>query len=476
MKRIISSILALVFVLTALSALAPSISAESGTISESEAKELVEKAYQFFLDAQIDGFAENLIDHQSKDVCEIYNSELGRTLVYHPVDESKLPGGSYSAMCKLAKEIYTEEIAEHAYQDSASSLGLYQIQMYYVAENGKVYGQGQRDYAGYDVHVSIENRNYYDSLTDGEIQLKIISGDSKKASAIITVGFYYADAPRPYYHEAVECKFENTADGWRIAESEYSVLLATSTSGLSTYRQTHPEIVNPEVYKLIDAEAKYAIDDLVMNFVVEMYCNYYQRYVDYSKREQKEVKEIVKEIIASDGSKSTMRYVEYLPNIGIENIGWAYFTDEFYESFLTKAYHNNAFDMFITEGDTTYMAVIEGADALSFVYDPQQVVVRVIESTDKEATALVYCELKNDGETIPIYVKCRFERFNTFVQWSITDSPFVDMLTSADGFEYTVGEAPETGDRALDTVAVCLALASLALAAVALVRRRREQF
>lgn len=47
MKKLISTILVLAFVLAALSALTPSISAKSATISEREARELVERAYQF---------------------------------------------------------------------------------------------------------------------------------------------------------------------------------------------------------------------------------------------------------------------------------------------------------------------------------------------------------------------------------------------------------------------------------------------
>jgi hypothetical protein len=82
--------------------------------------------------------------------------------------------------------------------------------------------------------------------------------------------------------------------------------------------------------------------------------------------------------------------------------------------------------------------------------------------------------LKKDGGVIPIYVECKFERFTTTIQWHFADSAFVDMVTSAEGFEYTVGEAPATGDNAFDTIALCLGGISIIISALCLVRRKRE--
>ena len=80
--------------------------------------------------------------------------------------------------------------------------------------------------------------------------------------------------------------------------------------------------------------------------------------------------------------------------------------------------------------------------------------------------------MKKDGKVIPIYVECKFEK--GYERWYIAESDFVDMLTSADGFEYTVGEAPATGDRALDTIVLCLGGMAIVMSALCLVRRRRE--
>ncbi len=467
MKKLLSITLTLAFVLAALSTLAPLTSAKSATISEREAEELVKRAYQFFCDARVDDWDDNLVDYKSEDVCEIYVPRIDRTLTYRPVDESKLPGGSYSAMCETAKDIYTAEIAEQAYWCSVAG---HDLPMYHVAENGKVYGQGLKDNSSLNLYIYTPSLKYNRS-SEGEVQLCVISGDSKSAAAIITMSFYWADGPRSSFCEAVECKFENTSRGWRIAESEFSLLLSSSKTVLDDYRKANPEKVNPEVLKLTDAEAKDTVDEAVMDYMIEMYCGYYERYLDYVKHEQKEVKEIVKEITASDGSKRAVKYVE---NIGIDDYAVLYFTDDVAESFMTKAYHNNDLDMFITEGGTEYLAYIDGADDLSFVYDPNDAVVEVIESTDKEATARVYCGLKKDGKVIPIYVECKFEKDERNSRWYISESAFVDMLTSADEFDYTVGEAPDTGDRAFDTLALCLGGIAIIMSALYLVRRKRE--
>ncbi len=472
MKKLISMILTLAFVLAALSAITPSISAKSVTISESEAEELVKRAYQFFCDARVDDWDDNLVDYKSEDICEIYISHIDETLIYRPVDESKLPGGSYSAMCEAAKEIYTERIAERAYQFSGASPGgvTYDLPMYHIAASGKVYGYGLKDNSSHNLYIYTPSLKYNRS-SEGEVQLCVISGDSKNATALITMSFYWADGPRSSFFEAVECKFENTSCGWRIAESEFSLLLSSSKTVLDDYRKTNPEKINPEVLKLTDAEAKDTVDETVMDCLIEMYCGYYERYLDYVKREQKEVKEFVKEITASDGSKRTVKYVE---NIGIDDFAAFYFTDDVAESFMTKAYHNNDLDMFITEGGTEYLAYIDGADDLSFVYDPNDVVVEVVESTDKEATARVYCGLKKYGKVIPIYVECKFENDERNSRWYISESAFVDMVTSADGFEYTVGEAPKTGDAAYNTLALCLGGIAIIISALCLVCRKRE--
>jgi hypothetical protein len=48
------------------------------------------------------------------------------------------------------------------------------------------------------------------------------------------------------------------------------------------------------------------------------------------------------------------------------------------------------------------------------------------------------------------------------------------MVTSADDFEYTVAEAPATGDNAFDKISVCLGGMAIVMSVLCLVRRKRE--
>ncbi|MBQ1194992.1 MAG: hypothetical protein IIX44_01985 [Clostridia bacterium] len=466
MKKLMSTILVFAFILAALSALAPSISAKSATISESEARELVVQASDFFYDTRVEGYNEDFVDRKSEDRRKVHYPEYDLNVTYLPVYETKLPGGSYSAMCELAKTIYAGDAASDSY-----SLGMYYIfdgndqnvikyPNFYIDDRGNVFANHFLEYG-------------YISVREDTVNLvSNIRGDSSEASAIIAIRSYWADGPRPYYHYPVECKFVNTDDGWRIAESEFSILFATNKDYLDAYREANPEKVNPDALKFTAAEAKYLVDLTVTDCLIDYYVGYYERYLEYVQRKKLEVNEIVKEVTNPDGSKSAVKYVEDIEYIGTDGYAGIFLTEEASESFMKKVYYNNDFDNFITEGNTQYMAYLDGADDLSFVYDPNEVVVEVIESTDKEATARVYCGLKRDGKVIPIYIECKFEK--EYSRWYIAESDFVDMLTSADGFEYTVGEAPATGDRAFDTLTLCLGGMAIVMSALCIVRRRRE--
>ena len=91
MKKLLSTILVLAFVLAALSALTPSISAKSGTISESEAKELIVKAYEFCRNVR-GGFA-HIHENSSEYKIEVkYGEDYRDWENYWLVIEENLPG------------------------------------------------------------------------------------------------------------------------------------------------------------------------------------------------------------------------------------------------------------------------------------------------------------------------------------------------------------------------------------------------
>ncbi len=463
MKKFLSFILALTFCFAAFSAFAPTVAAKSATIDKKEAKELVEQAMDFFYDARVEGYNEDIVDHKSGDRRKVYYPEYDLNVTYLPVYEAKLPGGSYSAMCEIAKQIYSEDIASDSYnleiyQKSDGSIEKYS--RFYLDDNGKVFANYFPEYGYIFIDDDIPNI------------IQNIKGDSSAASAIVAIKSYWSDGPRPYYYFPVECKFVNTADGWRIAESEYSILLASDSNYLDTYREENSEKVRDEALEIIDVEAKYIVDQLISS--ISLIYGYKQYYYDYTQTNGEEFVSISKEIITDKGEKKTIQYFKLI------HFGWiigygeseetimCYVTESAYKLF-ERAYADEDFATMIMEGGDYYIAAPE---TVNFAYDPETAVVKVIKSTDKEATALVYCYLIKDGEMIPIVVECKFEKFYT--RWYITESPFVDMITSADEFEYTVAEAPKTGDRALDTIALCLGGIAIIMSALCLVRRKRE--
>ena len=149
------------------------------------------------------------------------------------------------------------------------------------------------------------------------------------------------------------------------------------------------------------------------------------------------------------------------------------FTDEVAERYCSKYYYNNNFELFYMSEHYGYR-MITAHDTmvhLGFYYVPENGVVKLTEVTDNLAKALVYCQKAIEPENIDIVVECVFEK--TADGWRIAESDFADMLCSYSDYSYTVCEAPSTGDRAFDTIALCFGGIAIVMSAVCVVRRRR---
>ena len=235
MKKFLSFILALTFCFAAFSAFAPSASAKSETVSESEAKDLIVKAYDFCMNVRA-GRADIL--ERSKKIELVYGENVWEKEHYWQVKEENLPGGSYEKMCEYVETIYTKEAAPTAYAYKLDGTvnpsdnmwdGLYPL--FYRNENGVLYAS--TSYLNY--------RGAY-LFPDAEgVEFEIVSGDSDTAKANVSVKFFHGDGPRPYTYDIVECLFENTPDGWRIAESEFSIIMATQKAYFDDYRAKNPQ-------------------------------------------------------------------------------------------------------------------------------------------------------------------------------------------------------------------------------------------
>ncbi len=241
MKKFLSVILALTFCFAVFSATAPTVAAKSETISESEAKELIVKAYEFCRNVR-GGFA-HIHENSSEYKIEVkYGEDYRDWENYWLVIEENLPGGSYEKMCEYVETIYTKEAAPKAYAYKFTgrvhpSEGMWDelYPLFYRNEAGGLYAD--------TVWFSYHGAYLYPDADN--VEFEIVSGDAHSAKANVLVYYHYIDGPRVDGFDLVECRFENTPEGWRIAESEYSWLMATDKVYFEDYRAKNPDAPNP---------------------------------------------------------------------------------------------------------------------------------------------------------------------------------------------------------------------------------------
>ena len=409
MKKLLSIILTLTFCLAAFSALAPSVSAKSETISESEAKELIVKAEEFCRNVR-GGYAHI---HENSDEYRIDVDYGGKyPEYYYKVIEENLPGGSYKKMCEYVETIYTKEVAPKAYAYKWTYLAVPSEGMwdklkplFYRNEEGILYADTSYfNYDGVNLYPDAEN-----------VQFDIVSGDSKTAKANIYVKFFYVDGPRAYYYDIVECRFENTPEGWRIADSEYSLALATEKLYLKDYRAKNPDAPNPSGGGILIPDVREILLPVIAELEKDIDEYYYPEFCKDSA---------VDRLVA--GCKATVE----------------------------------------KDGDE-YVVTVNGEKPFRFIYDPENTRIEIVESTDKEATVLVYFDFIEEDKRVAKAVECKFSK--GYSLWMLEDSQIIDLLTNPDEFV----PAPDTGDNAFDKISLCLGGMAALLSAVCVARRRR---
>ena len=410
MKKLLSIILALTFCLAAFSALAPSASAADATISESEAKELIVKAEEFCRNVR-GGYAHI---HENSDEYRIDVDYGGKyPEYYYKVIEENLPGGSYEKMCEYVETIYTKDIAPKAYAYKWTYIvnpsdGMWDElkSFFYRNESGVLYANTSHlSYRGVNLFPDAEN-----------VQIEIVSGDSKTAKANVHVQFFQVDGPRAYNYDIVECRFENTADGWRIAESEYSLALSTEAVYLEDYRAKNPDAPNPSCDGILIPDVREILLPVIAELEKDIDEYYYPEFCKDSA---------VDRLVA--GCKAST-----------EKIG-----DE-------------------------YVVTVNGEKPFRFIYDPENTRIEIVESTDKEATVLVYFDFIEGDKRVAKAVECKFSHYYSL--WMLEDSQIIDLLTNPDEFV----PSPNTGDSAFNTIALCLGSMAIVMSALCIVRRRRE--
>ena len=414
MKKLLSIILILAFALPALSTLAPMAAAKSGTISESEAKELIVKAYEFCRNVR-GGFA-HIHENSSEYEIEVkYGEDYRDWETYWQVIEENLPGGSYEKMCEYVETIYTKEVAPKAYAYKLTGRVLPSEEMW-----GELYPLFYRNAAGilYADTVWFSYHGAYLYPDAENVEFEIVSGDTKSAKANILVYYKYIDGPRVDGFDLVECRFENTADGWRIAESEYSWVMATDHIYFEDYRAKNPDAPNPSGGGILIPDVR----EILLPVIAEL---------------EKDIDEYY--------------YPEFCKDSAVDRL-------------VAGCKASTEMD-----GDR-YLVTVNGDEIVRFVYDPENTRIEIVESTDKEATALVYFDFIDGDKTVSTPVECKFSK--GYSLWMLEDSQIIDLLTNPDEFV----PAPDTGDNAFEKIALCLGGMAVVMSVLSLVTRRKREF
>ena len=236
MKRIIACYIALCILAYGI---IPTSANNTNTISKAEAQKLVAKACDFHRDVHVcTQFDETPIYNTSeREIVYIYDENSkevvakSEVLEFFRVYEDNLPGGSYEAMCKYAETLYTEDIASSSYMFLPDVNSSYK---HYCEDDGYLYFKDINEdlfvYPTLDHSIAFLNEEYYKNRDYTKISIDIIAGDSTSAIAEVDVHNAWG------WSDKVTCKFINTSNGWRIAESEYSILLAIGQGAMNEYR------------------------------------------------------------------------------------------------------------------------------------------------------------------------------------------------------------------------------------------------
>lgn len=199
MKRIFICLIALCILCTSA---ALNLSAESASITDAEAAKLVRSAINV---------------HDITCVTWIFGSIDKHIKLYLSIDPSKLIGGSLEGFREHINTIYAPQEADEYWSTNFFYPG---EPRFIEDEQGTLY-----------MMFPIPQRYpfYYGEID--EIKVELIESNGKTARAKVYVGITdlsVEDIHFPVYDAWVECKFENTADGWRIADCAFFDMLLSS--------------------------------------------------------------------------------------------------------------------------------------------------------------------------------------------------------------------------------------------------------
>lgn len=189
-------------------------------ISDEEAVTLLDEAWSFYRIVVRGHVFNDLVDYNNEIKVSIDDKEV----LYRKVFEEKLPGGSYEGMKEYAKNIYCDDVAPSMYEYLSSFEDEFKIPTYVVTNDGSVYSSinvGDMEYVAF--------KGYQILYPDGEVSsslenfvIKYVSGDEKQATFYVRAHIGYQEVTNHWW---MECKFVNTNNGWRIADSTFTDVL-----------------------------------------------------------------------------------------------------------------------------------------------------------------------------------------------------------------------------------------------------------
>ncbi len=494
MKKLLSIILALTFCLAAFSALAPTVAAKSATISESEAKDLVFKAYDAYNLLNTYGLRYDRYVYYYRDNIFLYEKvkdDSGDELYYYEVCGELLPGGSYEGFFKYADSVFTPELSakftSQAYANNSSPLFIEKNGIRYITES---VGDFNPDY----------NEFVYDK---GYNTVVITEGDGSFAKAVVLcdiisrIPITDRSWKRQVDYAEVECVFENTPNGWRIAESQFASMLMAPGKiehdvytgdevGLRFFERRLFEIM--EFYYTIHSFMPYDSNEYITPFGEDLFA---ESWSDFSRYY------LVNENELPGGSYE-----------GLVEESKKYFTDSAAKIFLNDYATEENLPLFYVQDGKRY-AYFEArnpwqiADAVSFLnrgeYYGRTTIDSLVVDGDRATGKLICHDSGEDHPREAGYTLYAFEVVfvKTEQGWMLDDCEYLRADTertslNADYSKYLVKDkaiyerhgvgipsyidfdSPDTGDSAFDTIPLCLGGMVIVTSALCLVRRRRE--
>ena len=473
MKKLLSIILTLTFCLAAFSALAPTVAAADTEFTQKDAKALVDAAavLRNELNDYLAKYKEYLLSDAGKKIEDkVIYVDVPRhapEAEYYPLIEELLPGSSYAAFEKLARESLVETLAERICTKANS----YSLSDLIITEDGKQY-----ILPGVTEYFYLPDRS--------RVELTEVSENAATANVYCVKPEYPRDISI-----CVECKFEKTDAGWRITESPFSDMLTGAVWSIY-YTYTESDIPTRE---LADEFSMIIRDTQYLFLQTQVYGPSGSNEVEIDGYKYSEING------TNRPSDWLEKYKKLAADTYSEDIVDLAFRFNRYD-FILDRYIDNA-PLFVERDGKVYWYYLAGdyvqiyASSYAVDFDQELIFDRMVIG-EKEATGYVLYWNQPDGPREDCYnlrwVPVKFVK--TADGWRLGDCTlfrqYYDPSSVAEGEIITVKDkdiyyrygvlipsdidSPDTGDSAVDTLALCLGGMAIVMSALCIVRRRRE--